>query len=244
MGVLGVITLDAGRAKTFLLGLGLGYFIFGLTFTYHIHTHYYYHLQLLPVIALSLGALFATGARRLSNLQRPRLVFQSKRWISILTQAFVVVLFCLLFLVSWRAIGDLEKRPESVAMAQEADRGRLIGKILNHTTEVISLAPSYGKILQYYGEIGAYGWPSRADFRGQREIGHPMAGEDDAKLLWERNFQGKVIRYFVVTDLDEFTHQQSLVEFLRRYPSCRGAGYLIFDLRSAADASPHCDGGG
>src|SRR5215212_1584129 len=58
LGLVGVLLCRSATARVLLVGLWGGYLIFGSVFTFHIHTHDYYSLQLIPVVALSLGALW------------------------------------------------------------------------------------------------------------------------------------------------------------------------------------------
>ena len=65
---LGVMLLRSGPARTLLVGLWGGYVLLGFAFAHHIHTHNYYSLQLIPVVALSLGALWDSVADYLARV--------------------------------------------------------------------------------------------------------------------------------------------------------------------------------
>src|SRR5215210_1583534 len=86
--VIGVLLLRQGLPRVLLAGLWGGYFLFGLVFTYHIHTHGYYSLQLIPVVALSLGPVWDRALGYIG--QRDRKYYRQALVLGLMVLAIVV----------------------------------------------------------------------------------------------------------------------------------------------------------
>ena len=210
------IALLQGVRRRFIAGLWLGYGVFGMVFTYHAHTHDYYHLQLIPIVALSLGPLAAVALDGLGKFRT--------RWYTstaLLAVFGLAVLFSLLHLPA----------PASRSYgAYFVTTHREIGEIVEHSTKTIFLSPHYGKPLQYHGELAGAWWPSRGDLRARRLSGH----KDLAADQWFESLRAKTSAdYFIVTDLPEFYAQRDLVQLLieRFAVIARSPRYVIFDMR-------------
>ena len=93
---------------------------------------------------------------------------------------------------------------------------------------VIGLTQNYGSRLEYWGWKGSVAWPYVGDgaFTNVRE------GELSFDDLFSR--RALKMKYFLVTDFEEFDRQPELQERLFSfYPvSFEGDGYLIFDLQN------------
>lgn len=215
---LGVLMFRGGLPKALLVGQWVGYFLFGLTFTWQIHTHHYYHLQLIPIVALSLGPIVALIMNRLNQV--------CKRW------PLRVVVLCILGVAVLLSIRETRERlnrgdQEYVKMAEE------IGEEVKHSTKTVLLDSCLGYPLRYHGEFAGVFWPISADFRtyeneelrGQREL----SAEEQFNTLYSEYSP----EYFIITDFREFEKQVDLKDFLvRKYRmAAKKDNYLIFDLR-------------
>jgi len=213
---LGVLMFRKRLPRALMIGLWSGYFIFGLVFTYHIHTHNYYQLQIIPIIALSLGPIGALVMKYLSQTCR--------RWYW--HTAVLGILFLAVFISIRMASGNLGvKDPErKVRLAQE------IGKDINHSTKTIFLSKNYGNVLKYHGELSGKNWPHCHDFRTAELRGIPQMSVEERFNILSLNYFPE---YFIVTDLREFEIQEDLKSFLTRKFSImvQHNDYLIFDLR-------------
>jgi hypothetical protein len=243
--LIGLFAISKGLSKTFLIGLWTGYCIFGLFFTFHIHTHDYYQLQLIPVVALTLGLAASQFASKL--------IFYRK-YIIIIVVFLSFVLLGIIYNVNYikrhedsRYLkifgyfmginpqfykfidGDFEKE---VKAAQE------IGTIVHHSTNTIFLTSDYGRSLTYHGELSGLPWPTSTSFEERKDRGIRVAQKEE--LYNGRYFvirtHAKFIRYtpdyFIITDFEEFRKQPDLIDFLKEnYPLLsRSDDYLIYDL--------------
>jgi hypothetical protein len=219
--LLGAALVAKGLPRLLLLALWLGYATFGLVFTYHISSHDYYQLQLVPVIALSLGALcqplLATLAARAPAVGRGTVL------------ASLAIAGCFGYAAPLRdndALGTLAvKSPQAIAVYAE------IGRRVGHSEKVVFLSPdSYGGPLQTYGELAGWYWPT---FRQQRAAEHRGHGFGNAvERLGEYRRQGAT--YFVSTSRSELANQPRVQRWLQRKVPlvAHGDDYVIYDLRS------------
>ena len=152
-----------------MMSLWSGYLLFGLVFTRHIHTHDYYSLQLVPVVALSLGPV---GARIMDYLRRIDLSYYRR--------GAILGIFLLAVV-----LGAVEQRATILGIVQQgqdrafpgryaggvtiADYGgravtyQEIGEVVDHSRHTIFLAPDLGYSLIYHGRLDGEYWhvPSR-----------------------------------------------------------------------------------
>lgn len=217
-GLAGVLLLPAGPGRGFLLGLWAGYLAFGLTFTYHIHTHDYYQLQLIPVVALSLGPLAADVAQRIVETGRA----PARR-------LAVGGLFLLAVgLGTGLHLRRLQELPDTAGLIARAEE---VGAAVSHSTRTLILDRN-SQALRYYGRFAGWYWPDRGEIRANtRWWGEPPM---DARARFRSLAEELSPEYFVVTDFSEFEAQEDLKNLLTtRYPvSAAGQGYLVFDLSS------------
>jgi 4-amino-4-deoxy-L-arabinose transferase-like glycosyltransferase len=217
LALVGVLMFRDGWQKALLVGLWIGYLIFGLVFNYHIHTHDYYHLQLIPVVALSLGSL---GALILDGLRR-----SSTRWYWHLAIAGILIMAVLL---SIRKTAWSLSHPEFKSHVRIAKE---IGEAVNHNSRTIFIAKFYGEPLRYYGEFAGLSWPNADDVRQEQLVGRATISVEERLRTLMSKYSAE---YFVVADFEEFEAQQDLKQFLiRRFPLvAESSHYLIFDLTS------------
>ena len=217
-GLFGSLMQTTERGRALVPGLWAGYLLMCVLFNYTISTHDYYHLPLIPIVALSLGALSAPILERYRS--RP-----GGLWHSVTAAGLVAFAMLLSLGTSYQA---RQRVPE---FENRVDLAREIGAAVDHSTLTIHLAPHQGFPLMYHGQISGRYWPYWYDVRDERMwvAEPPDAGERLAGLM--RNFPAE---YFIVADLEEFTRQDDLREFLvSNYPvDQRSAEFLVFDLTS------------
>ncbi|MFZ5884735.1 MAG: ArnT family glycosyltransferase [Chloroflexota bacterium] len=210
LALLGLFFLRTRESRIFVISLWAGYGLFGVIFNYHIASHDYYSLPLVPLAALSLGALGGVTLRGLAE-QAER--SEWKRWFARLTLLFIAVM------TFW----DVRVRLLSVDYRPQEAFWADVGETLGHSPGVIALTQDYGYRLVYWGWQKAERWPEvRNEVFGGRG--------DDLAERFERLTKGKI--YFLVTDFDELQRQAGLEEYLRgHYPVyAEGDGFVIFDL--------------
>jgi 4-amino-4-deoxy-L-arabinose transferase-like glycosyltransferase len=207
--LVGLPILRRGLSRVLLVGLGIGYVAFGLLFTVHIHTHSYYHAQLIPIIAIPLGAMVAFIVNWL------RATWKGYWWLPAIAGLALVM-----FSGFQEVRGQLGKRVfESKEVARE------IGELVGHSKHVVFLARYYGLPLQYNGELTGSYWPRSMTYRLYRSPDHNRSIEDRLKAL------GFIPEYFVITDFTEFSrHHTDLKEYLTQ--SCSALAetpqYLLY----------------
>ena len=216
LGLLGLFFIKDKRLRIFLYGLWISYVLFGLFFDYHIATHDYYHLPFIPIVALSLAPLGDWFFARLAEAT-------TQRWMK---SAGYVILIYGLFSVIW----DVRDQMKAVDYRPQAAMWAQIGEQFDAGTRVIALTQDYGSRLQYWGWRTASTWPYVGDV-GYANIRGGVFSFDDLFGKYSSK-----MRYFLVTDFDEFNRQPELKKRLvGSYPiSSQGDGYLIFDLKNLA----------
>ncbi len=215
LGLLGFFLIKDRHLRIFLFGLWGSYILFGLFFDYHIATHDYYHLPLIPIVGLSLAPLGDWFFARLTETS-------PQGWMK---SAVYLILVYGLFSVIW----DVRNQMKAVDYRPEAAMWEQIGEQFDEQTRVIALTQDYGSRLQYWGWRTASTWPYTGDVGYANMRGGVFSFDD----LF--NKYSSKMRYFLVTDFDEFNRQPELKERLvSSYPvSFQGDGYLIFDLKSS-----------
>jgi hypothetical protein len=214
LGLLGFFFIKDRHLRIFLFGLWASYILFGLFFDYHIATHDYYHLPFIPIIGLSLAPLGDGFFTRLTDTP-----LQS--WMK---SAVYIILIYGLFSVIW----DVRNQMKAVDYRPEAAMWEQMGEQFEDGTRVIALTQDYGSRLQYWGWRTASTWPYVGDVGYANMRGGVFSFDD----LF--NQYSSKMRYFLVTDFDEFNRQPQLKErLISSYPvSFQGDGYLIFDLKN------------
>jgi len=214
--LLGVLLVRPGRSRAFLLGMWAGYALFCLAFDYHIATHDYYHLQLIPIVALSLGSLGTPLMDRLLELNR------GWHW-----RAGIAAILMLAF--TFLTIKALP-HPLDPSLKTDVAVEEKIGEQVNHDTNTVYLSSDYGLSLEYHGELSGLPWPLSSDLEWER-----LAGVDvlDAPERFQSWFAQNSPRYFIVLDPEEYEQQPDLEKFLtENYPILsQSDDYIIFDLQ-------------
>lgn len=214
LGLLSLFLIRERELRIFLYSLWGTYILFGLFFNYHIATHDYYHLPFIPIVGLSLAPLgdwFFTRLRE-STVQH---------WKRI---SVCGILIFGLFSVVWDVRNQMKAvdyRPDAVMWAEIADH-------FDKDERVIALTQDYGSRLEYWGWRDSVNWPHTGD-AGFVNLRRGTLSFDD---LFDR--YASKMRYFLITDFEEFERQPQLKERLLTFYllSSEGDGYLIFDLKN------------
>jgi 4-amino-4-deoxy-L-arabinose transferase-like glycosyltransferase len=214
LGLLGILVAQK-KLKTLLLGLWVGYFCFGLIFSYSTHSQDYYHIILIPVVALSLAPI---GQAVFNS------ILVTNRKVYLLFGA--VIVFAVVASIHearsrWKAI----QKYAQVEISSSVE----IGKLLDHRSDVISLASYYAKPLKYHAEIGGKRWPYGYDFRGNEIMGRENIS---TQQRLQEDIKEYSLKYFVVSDIEEFNRQQELKKMLYdNFPVFKETkNYVIFSL--------------
>jgi hypothetical protein len=126
------------------------------------------------------------------------------------------------------AIWDVRNEMKAVDYRPEAAMWAQIGEQLGEKASVIALTQNYGSRLEYWGWRNSVAWPYVGDGVYANIRGGVLSFDD----LFSR--RAAKMKYFLVTDFEEFDRQPELRErLLNFYPiSFEGDGYLIFDLQN------------
>jgi hypothetical protein len=218
--LVGLPVLRRGLSRALLVGLGIGYVMFGLLFTLHIHTHSYYHAQLIPIIAMPLGATVALTVRWLRA-----------KWKGYWGLPALGILALVMFSSFQEVRGRLGKQViESEEVAKE------IGTLVNHSRRVVFVSPYYGLPLQYNGELTGSYWPTSMTYRLYKEPYGHRSIEDRLTAL------GFVPEYVVITDFSFFnTYHSDFKQYLIKKCSlvAETSQYLIYHSCNIPVSSHH-----
>jgi hypothetical protein len=214
--ILGVLFIRPCTPRAFLGGIWAGYAVFSLALNYNVATHDYYQLQLIPIIALSLGPLVALIARHALAL--------NKEWYWRGALAGLAILALALSLGSAYLGLAGPNTDRTIRIAEE------IGEQVDHDIQTIFLASDYGVSLEYHGQLAGEPWPLKSDIEWERIAGVEVLIADDRFQTW---FAPASPTYFIVLDLREYEQQPDLMNFLSgTYPIFeQNEDYIIFDLR-------------
>jgi len=212
LGLLGILLAKKNTLRILLLGLWIGYFCFGLIFAYSIHSQDYYHIILIPIVALSWAPVGRALFKSISFADH-------KVFAAILLFAIAASLHETR--TRWKAIQDYAQNEISSAVE--------IGKTLDHSSDVISLASYYAKPLKYHAEIGGRRWPYGYDFRANEIMGRENIS---AKQRLQEDLKRYSLKYFVVSDMEELNRQLELKKMLYdNFPvTTETKNYVIFSL--------------
>jgi hypothetical protein len=237
--LVGVLLLRKGLPRALMIGLWSGYFLFGLTFTSHIRTHDYYSLQLIPVVALSLGPLadlLLKGLKQTVN-NLGQLGWRGYGRIVVLALSISVLVLSAVgnrqasaYSTGWVRVQQ-EHAASYVATFQE------IGDVVDHSRRTFVLfggfqsrGPNYGFALMYHGRISGETWPLPTQI-GERQEGERGISTEE---LFSRRYRKHSPEYFIISkgwwnreetkDLRAFLTDSFAV-------AAQGDTYIVFDLR-------------
>jgi hypothetical protein len=248
-GVFGIVLLRPGLPRALVAGMWVGYLLFGLVFTYHIHTHDYYSLQLVPLVALSLGPVWdkAWGylGRGTHGYYRRGVVL-----------ALIVLAVGLSVFGQRTAILGIVHQGEgsepfpgryvgSVLIADYGARAstyRKIGDIVDHSPRTIFSAADFGYPLLYYGRLQGEYWPTPdmvAWWRSRERVKSHLGGATNRRELFEQWYSETSPEYFIVIKSEGWRDDRALRRLLlRHFPKiASNRDYLVFDLRKGGHVS-------
>jgi hypothetical protein len=212
------VAVATPKVRRVLLALWCGYALFGVAFAYRVSTHDYYSLPLIPVAALSMAAL-AEAVERLS-------------FNGLLKRGLLIAGLAVLLAANGRAVQAAGLFRSTADLSAEAARYARIGRLVSHSSRVLSLDNGYGFPLSYHGWIAATPWPLSIDLALLRLAGQPDAVQPERRLLDSH------AEFFVATLQAELDAQPELRDLLnRRFPVVERDGspwhwrFVVYDLR-------------
>jgi hypothetical protein len=242
--LLGILLLRKGLPRALMIGLWTGYLLFGLTFTSHIRTHDYYSLQLIPVVALSLGPLADLVIKELHQTANN---IGQLGWRG---YGRVVVLALSISVLVLSAIGNRQAsaystgwvRAQQERAASYVATFREIGEVVDHSRRTFVLfggslgrGPNYGFALMYHGRISGETWPLPTPI-GERQEGKRGISTEE---LFSRRYRKHSPEYFIISrgwwEREETRGLRTLLT--ENYPmAAQGDSYVVFDLRRNLDS--------
>ncbi len=241
--VFGVLLLPSGSPRALMAGMWGGYFLLGLVFTYHIHTHGYYSLQLIPVVALSMGPVWDAavgyiGRRDQYNYRRALVL-----GLLLIAVIFAVVEQRITIFGIARQAGGAKPFPGrymgSALIADYGARARTyaeIGELVGHSPTTIFSAPDFGYPLLYHGRLDGEYWPTPDmmawwQSRGRTEA--HLGGATTRRELFDNWYSEASPEYFIVIKSEGWKEDRQLRRLLsRNFPKvARDRDYVVFDLQ-------------
>jgi len=242
--LVGLIIMPKGLPKALLAGLWISFFLMGLLFTKAIHTHDYYHLLFVPGFVISFSYMIIFLTRRFCSLnirlRRPLFI------VGIVLLTLFIGITVSLCQVPWRK-NDSPNKPKLGFVGKvfighpyikkiifpPIERVRVsqkVGELLNHSTNTVFLARTFGAPLRYHGQIAGSWWFDQSFRRYLEARGKKPP---DVVQYFDRMYDKQAPDYFIVTDLKELERQPQLKEILTsRFPVLSQSNdYVIFDLR-------------
>jgi len=210
LALLGLLFLRSRKERFFVVALWVSYVAYGMFFGHHISSHDYYSLPIVPIAAITLGAL---GGVLLRGLVEQAGTSAWMRGFVRLMLVFVVVM------TFWQIRVDMM----SVDYRPQEEYWASIGETVGHIPSVVALTQDYGYPLVYWGWQRATVWP---EYRSGALAGNLSGFEKRFNTLTKDQI------YFLVTDFDELDLQPELMDHLyTNYPiHLEGDGYILFDL--------------
>lgn len=221
-GLIGLLMLQRGDRRAFVLALWIGYGIYGLVKTYHIHTHPYYQLPFVPILALPMGVALAAITGWLAE-HRSTVMYR------VATAAVLALAFVL-------SVGlNLQRLRSGPDFGDEVLVAKAIGEAVDHSTSTILLARYSGRPLRYHGQFSGTYWPDLGEIRSEAVVGLEPIGVEDRLARLVAAYDPE---FFVVRDIAEFELQDQLARYLRStYPLVIDSPqFIIFDLRNRLPA--------
>jgi 4-amino-4-deoxy-L-arabinose transferase-like glycosyltransferase len=239
----GVLLLRERLPRALMIGLWSGYFLFALVFTKHISQVTYYSLQLIPVVALSLGPLADLVMKALNHTVNNigQLGWSGYGRLIVLALSISVLILSAIGnrqSTSWMR-AQQERAASYVATFQE------IGEVVDHSHRTLVLfggyittayywEPNYTYALMYHGRFLGDEWPYPI------QSGNLQARESSAEELFYRRYRRHSPEYLVISKgLWKRDETKGLRAFLTENFSVAAQGdtYVVFDLRRNLDGT-------
>jgi dolichyl-phosphate-mannose-protein mannosyltransferase len=212
--LLGVLLFRPGLPRALIMSLWAGYFLFGVVFATHVSTHDYYSLQLVPVVALSLGPVCALAVSYLSRMDlrwRTRLAVPGLFFFVVLLDAYFHGQHIQGIAQQGRGEAFPGRSVEHILAADYEGRAktyRKIGEDVGHSPRTLFLAPEYGYSLMYHGGLsrGNY-WPPLEELDWEKNLGLPQPSTEER---FDAIYSEHSPEYFiVVTPFDDYGHEMN-----------------------------------
>ena len=241
--VIGVLLLRPGLPRALLVGLWGGYLLFGLAFTYHIHTHGYYSLQLIPVVALSLGPVWDRVVGYIGQRDQQYYRRAVVLGFMVLAMVFAIVEQRTTIMGIVNQAGGREPFPGkymgSALIADYEARAKIyreIGEITGNSSRTIYSAPDFGYPLLYHGRIDGEYWPTPVMMGWWRSRGRTeshLSGATTRRELFDDWYSEVSPEYFIVIKPEGWRHDKMLRRLLKRNFAnvARDRDYVVFDLQ-------------
>lgn len=210
IGLFGLLLIKNKKDLSFLLGIWVGYLLYGLGFSYHISTHYYYTLPVIPLLAVSLGAV----------AEKVFVWFRKKKLSTLVWIGTALVLLV--------GIGGGYYYLVRKDYRHEPPYYQKVADFVEPQAKIVALSQDYGYRLSYFGWRSVFPWKGKEDLRY-------IELRDSTVDPFSKRFSefSTDYDYFIVTRLGEYRRQEDLFNELNdHYPIVvEGGGYIIFDLR-------------
>jgi 4-amino-4-deoxy-L-arabinose transferase-like glycosyltransferase len=204
-GAAGVVAARPGTPRATILGLGVGYVAFAFMFTAYVPSHPYYSLPLVPILALSMGALTGFFLERLDGRRNVR-------------RALLAFVALVIGIAAFKTHAVLTP---SAPARQIADYER-IGEVTAHTTRAIYVDMRLRSPISYWGWMVGNYWYPPTPAQDLPTSGDPFPAWIDAAES----------EYLIVVEVSELETEPRLRAFTRALPVVeRTSRYAVFDLR-------------
>jgi hypothetical protein len=249
----GILLVRKGLPRALMIGLWSGYLLFGLTFTHHIHTHSYYSLQLIPVVALSMGPVGASVMTYLNHTVNPnhlgRVALRSYGTVIVLALSLSVLIVGMveykLGLVEYKSSISHIAEQERVApiYARYVATLQEIGEVVDHSDRTLFLygCPRFvgesncGWALMYHGRLSGHSWqyPERIIREGRIQMVLDNKRDIDTERRFSQRLKNRSPEYFIMSKgwwkVEETKELRRLLT--ENFPvTARGADYVVFHL--------------
>jgi hypothetical protein len=214
IGLAGLFLIQNKKDKLFLLSIWIGYIVYGFGFSYHVTTHKYYHLPLIPLLAVTLGAVSEWIFEFVRKKNLSVLVWIGTALIVILGVAGGHYIFMR---------EDFRHEPYYYSK---------VASFVNPEDKIVALSQDYGFRLSYYGWIAVHPW-----FGTEDEVISNLRDSEEEPFSKRFSQFSTEYDYFIVTRMKEFRRQEQLFDELNNhYPITKEeGGFVIFNLRERID---------
>jgi 4-amino-4-deoxy-L-arabinose transferase-like glycosyltransferase len=240
--LLGMLVLRKGLPRALMIGLWSGYILFGLVFSDHIATVAYYSLQLVPVVALSLGPVADLIMEYLNQTVHGvgQLGWRGYGRVIVIALSTAVLVLSALGnrqAVDW-LLADQQQATSYLPMFKK------IGEAVNHSYRTIVLfgrdtiqnysEPNYTYALMYHGHFLGERWPYPTHTEKRQE----GTQQTSTQALFRKYMKKHSPEYFVIS---RGWWNRAETKGLRTYLTenfpmvAHGDNYVVFDLRRGLD---------
>jgi len=212
--ILGLILIRNKIDRWFLVGTWLGFGVFGFAVSYYVTTHSYYLLPVIPLAAISIGAVANWIFPMLEKIKLKGLI---------LAGTFAVVIL---------GVGLGYYTYHRKDFRHEPGYYQKVANYVSPDDKIIALSQDYGFRLAYYGWINLYNW---SNLERLLPPGEKITEQNPYSDRFESVMND--YDYFIITRMKTFREDPDLrKELTEHYPVLvEGGGFLIFDLQERLD---------